>query len=212
MARVVVYGATGRIGQRIVDEALSRGHDVVAAVRNPSKVTATSDRLTVVTTDPTDPGAVAEVARGADAVVASLNGDSDFFAAASRALVDGVRAVADDDPLLLWVGGAASLRLPDGTAVVDSGRIPAEFVPVVRVQIDALRFFRSVEDIRWTYLSPAEVIEPGPRQPGGYRLGGDDLVQDDTGASRITYDDFAAAVVDEVETPAHVGRRFTLGY
>ncbi len=123
-----------------------------------------------------------------------------------------MRDLGGEDPLLFWVGGAGSLLLPDGTAVVDSGRIPAAFVPIVMAQVDVLDLLRSIEGVRWTYLSPAELIEPGARRGGGYRLGGDDLVQDDTGASRISYDDFAAAVLDEVEQPEHVGRRFTLGY
>ncbi len=212
MAKVVVYGATGNIGQRILAEALVRGHDVVAAVRNPAKVTEHSDRLTVVDTDPTDPAAVTGTVRGADAVIASLNGDPDFFDTSSRALVDGLRALGATAPRLLWVGGASSLLLPDGTRLVDSGRIPAAWLPLVQGQIDVLEYFRTVEDVRWTYLSPAEVIEAGGRQPGGFRIGADELVTDAAGTSRITYDDFAAALLDEVDTAAHVNRRFTAGY
>lgn len=211
MTRVVVYGATGNIGQRIVAEALSRGHEVVAAVRDPAKVTETSPLLTVVTTDPTDAYLVTQVSRGADAVVASLNGDGEFFKASSQALVEGLRPLPGG-PRLIWVGGAASLLLPDGTRLVDSGRIPAAWLTTVQHQIDVLDYFRTFDDLPWTYVSPAATIEAGPRQPGGYRLGDDHLVADAAGVSRITYDDFAAAVLDEVESPTHVNARFTLGY
>lgn len=211
MAKVVVYGATGNIGQRILAEALGRGHDVVAAVRDPAKVTETSEHLTVVRTDPTDEYLVTRVGTGTDAVIASLNGDAAFFSTASHALVDGLRPLTGG-ARLIWVGGASSLLLPDGRRLVDSGRIPAEWIPLVTPQIEVLEYFRTFDDLPWTYVSPAETIEPGPRQPGGFRLGDDHLVEDADGVSRITYDDFAAAILDEVETPAHLNARFTVGY
>lgn len=211
MARIVIYGATGKIGQRILAEALDRGHDVVAAVREPAKVATTSEHLTVIRTDPTDEGQVTRAATGADAVVASLNGDAPFFAKASHALLDGLRPLPGG-ARLLWVGGAASLLLPDGRRLIDAGLIPAEWIPVVTPQIEVLDYFRTVDDLRWTYISPAAIIEPGPRRPGGFRLGDDHLVADNDGVSRITYDDFAAALLDEIETPAHPNARFTVGY
>lgn len=211
MARVVIYGATGRIGQRILAEAVDRGHDVVAAVRDPARVTLAAEHLTVVRTDPTDEYLVARVATGADAVIASLSGDRTFFTRAAHALVDGLRPLTGG-ARLIWVGGAASLLLPDGRRLIDAGHIPAEWIPVVTPQIEVLDYFRTFDDLPWTYVSPAETIEPGPRRPGGFRLGDDHVVADADGVSRITYDDFAAALLDEVEVPAHVNRRFTVGY
>jgi putative NADH-flavin reductase len=209
--KIVVYGASGKIGQRIVAEALGRGHDVVAAVRDPARVTTTSDRLTVVQTDPTDEYLVTRMGTRTHAVISALNGDAAFFKKASHALVDGLRPLTGG-ARLIWVGGASSLLLPDGRRLIDAGRIPAEWIPLVTPQIEVLDYFRTFDDLPWTYISPAETIEPGPRQPGGFRLGDDHLVADENGLSRITYDDFAAAIIDEVETPAHLNARFTVGY
>ena len=206
--KVVLYGASGNAGSRILSELQSRGHDVTAAVRNPEKLPAETKS---VRDDLSDTGRIAEIITGADAVVSAYMPppeDTDQLVAVSGRLVDAVRKVGN--PRLLVVGGAASLEVAPGVTVLSSGHLPAPWVPIATSHAKALDLLKS-SDVRWTYFSPAGFFEPGKRT-GKFRLGKNRLITDDKGESRISFEDYAVALVDELEHPAHIQERFTIGY
>ncbi|MGW1839342.1 NAD(P)-dependent oxidoreductase [Streptomyces sp. BBFR2] len=216
MSTLAIFGANGTIGSRVVQEALRRGHQVTAVVRDPAKLTLSDPNLTVTTGDVLDPASVAKVAAGQDAVISAVGGGDGpghiaTIRPAAEALVAGLRTLGDAAPRLLTVGGAGSLRKPDGTQVWDAEGLPAFLLQIMHAHGDALDFYRTVSDIRWTNLSPAALIEPGERT-GTYRTALDDLIVDADGTSRITAEDYAVALLDEVEQPRHTGERFTVGY
>ncbi|MFI9205778.1 NAD(P)-dependent oxidoreductase [Streptomyces sp. NPDC053048] len=215
MAKIALFGATGTIGSRVLREALDRGHQVTAVVRDPAKLTESHANLTVTTGDVLDPASVAEVAQGQDVVVSAVGGgDGPGHVAtiepAAKSLVTGLRTLGDAAPRLVAVGGAGSLRTPDGKQVWDAEGLPEFLLQIMHAHGDALDFYRTVSDVRWTNLSPAGLIEPGERT-GTYRTSLDDLVVDADGKSRISAEDYAVALIDEIETPKHVGERFTVG-
>ncbi|MCE4943821.1 MULTISPECIES: NAD(P)-dependent oxidoreductase [Streptomyces] len=216
MSKIALFGANGTIGSRILDEALRRGHQVTAVVRDPAKVTVTHPALTVVYGDALDSESVTEVAKGQDVVVSAVGGGDGAghiatIRPAAEALVEGVRRLRADAPRLITVGGAGSLRKPDGTQVWDAEGLPVPLLQIMHAHGDALDFYRTVSDVSWTNLSPAATIAPGERT-GSYRTATDDLIVAADGSSRISAEDYAVAVLDEVEEPRHVGERYTVGY
>ncbi|ARZ69234.1 NAD(P)H-binding protein [Streptomyces sp. HU2014] len=216
MAKIALFGANGTIGSRVLREALDRGHQVTAVVRDPAKVTETHDNLTVTKGDVLDPASVTAAAQGQDVVISAVGGgDGPGHVAtiepAAKSLVAGVRAAGADAPRLIAVGGAGSLRTPDGKQVWDAEGLPEFLLQIMHAHGDALDFYRTVTDVRWTNVSPAGLIEPGERT-GAYRTGLEDLVTDGDGKSRISTEDYAVALIDEVEKPQHVGERFTVAY
>ncbi|MCQ4041629.1 NAD(P)-dependent oxidoreductase [Streptantibioticus rubrisoli] len=218
MSTIALFGATGTIGGRILREALSRGHEVTAVVRDPVKLTTEHTRLTVTKGDVLDPTTVAAAAKGKDVVVSAVGGGSGngpghiaTIRPAAESLVGGLRTLGPQAPRLIAVGGAGSLRKPDGGRVWDAPGLPAFLLQIMHAHGEALDFYRTVQDVRWTNISPAATIEPGERT-GSYRTALEELVVDDQGESRISVEDFAVAVVDEIEKPQHVGERFAVGY
>ncbi|MFI0737826.1 NAD(P)-dependent oxidoreductase [Streptomyces sp. NPDC021100] len=214
MAKIALFGANGTIGSRVLREALDRGHQVTAVVRDPAKLTEQHANLTVTTGDVLDPQSVAAAAQGQDVVVSAVGGgDGPGHVAtikpAAESLVAGLRTLGDAAPRLIAVGGAGSLRTPDGKQVWDAEGLPEFLLQIMHAHGDALDFYRTVTDVRWTNLSPAGLIEPGERT-GAYRTGLDDLVVDENGKSRISAEDYAVALVDEIEKPRHIGERFTV--
>ncbi|MEU5418424.1 NAD(P)-dependent oxidoreductase [Streptomyces sp. NPDC001407] len=214
MAKIALFGANGTIGSRILREALDRGHQVTAVVRDPSKLSA-APGLTVVTGDVLDPESVAAAAKGQDVVVSAVGGGDGpghlaTIEPAAKSLVAGVRTLGDAAPRIIAVGGAGSLRTPDGKQVWDAEGLPEFLLQIMHAHGDALDFYRTVSDVRWTNISPAGLIEPGERT-GTYRTALDDLVVGADGKSRISAEDYAVALVDEIERPQHVGERFTVG-
>ncbi|MEU9121802.1 NAD(P)H-binding protein [Streptomyces sp. NPDC048506] len=216
MSTIALFGANGTIGSRILSEALRRGHQVTAVVRDPAKITTSHSNLTVATGDVLDPASVAAAAEGKDVVVSAVGGGDGpghiaTIKPAAESLVAGVRTLGDVAPRLIAVGGAGSLRTPDGKQVWDAEGLPEFLLQIMHAHGDALDFYRTVSDVRWTNLSPAATIAPGERT-GGYRTSTEDLVTDAEGASRISAEDYAVALVDEIERPQHIGERFTVGY
>ncbi|AZQ72390.1 MULTISPECIES: NAD(P)-dependent oxidoreductase [Streptomyces] len=215
MAKIALFGATGTIGSRVLREALDRGHQVTAVVRDPAKLTEQHPNLTVVTGDVLDPASVAAVAKGQDVVVSAVGGGDGpghlaTIKPAAESLVAGLRSLGDTAPRLIAVGGAGSLRTPDGKQVWDAEGLPEFLLQIMHAHGDALDFYRTVSDVRWTNVSPAGQIEPGERT-GTYRTALEDLVVNAEGKSRISTEDYAVALIDEIETPKHVGERFTVG-
>ncbi|MER7186583.1 NAD(P)H-binding protein [Streptomyces hyaluromycini] len=216
MSKIILFGATGTIGSRVLDEALRRGHMVTAVVRDPAKLTRDNANLTVVTGDVLDPAAVAGAAKGHDVVISAVGGgDGPGHIATIRpsaeALVAGIRTLGGDEPRLVMVGGAGSLYMPDGKQVWDAEGLPEPLLQIMHAHGDALDFCRTVRDVKWTSVSPAATIEPGERT-GTYRTATDDLIVAQDGSSRISAEDYAVALLDEIERPQHIGERFTVGY
>lgn len=215
--RVVLYGATGTIGSRILKELLSRGHTVAAVVRDPSKLPA-QNNLTTVKGDILDAGDIAKVVKGADVVVSAYGPPSGAqgpdaaqvgqLVDATRALIAGVRRAGA--PRIIMVGGAGSLEISPGLQIMDSPTFPSAYKPIAAAHRDAFHVLRE-SDLNWTYFSPAMMFQPGERT-GKFRLGKDSLISDDQGDSAISAEDYAIALVDEVEQARHTKQRFTIGY
>ena len=215
--KVVVYGARGKAGSEIAKELLRRGHEVVAVTRTPG---GTPEGAASAVDDASDPEKIAAVVEGADAVVSALmlpHDNAGELVMVTDRVVEGVRRAGarQNRPRLLVVGGAASLFLTgsDGKRVtlLDSGHLPAEWVPIAAAHRTVLERLKANNEIEWTYFSPAAFFEVGPRT-GTFRLGKDDLIVGANGKSEISYADYAIAAVDELEKPQHRGARFTVGY
>jgi len=207
--KVVLFGASGMIGSRILQELVSRGHQVTAVVRNPEKVTATG--VTVVKGDVTDAASVAAAAHGAEAAISAYAPPHTAVGTvltATRSLVAGLDTAGVKRVLV--VGGAGSLEVAPGVQLVDAPDFPQEWKGIALAHRDVLAILKA-SDLEWTYLSPAAFIQPGERT-GKFRLGGKQLVTDEKGESRISAEDYAVALVDELESPKHVRQQFTLGY
>lgn len=210
--KIVVYGGTGNIGQRIVHEALDRGHMVTVVVRDPTALAEQPPRLRVLKGNVLDSAEVSRTISGSDVVVSAVSfrgptPDSGGFSRAATSLVTALRGLGPRAPYLIVVGGAGSLEQPPGVHI----EIPPAWREEVNGQNNSLAYYRTIRDVRWTYFSPAFMITPGKRT-GQFRLGGDQMITDANGNNRISMEDYAAAVVDEAEKPVHVRKRFTIGY
>jgi putative NADH-flavin reductase len=215
--RIVLFGATGNVGQRVVQEARRRGHEVVGVVRDPQAVQPPAAGVTLVRGDATDGASVEKAVRGADAVVSAISPRpsprgraAPSLAAAVRALIAGLRKTGVKR--LLVVGGAGSLEVSPGQALVDLPTFPAAYRDEALAQREALQVLRAeASDLEWTYLSPAPEIHAGART-GTYRTTRDQLLADAQGKSTITFEDYAVALLDELERPRHLRLRFGVAY
>ncbi|MBA2391669.1 MAG: NAD(P)-dependent oxidoreductase [Ktedonobacteraceae bacterium] len=211
---IALFGANGTIGQRILQEALSRGHTVTAIVRTPSKLQISNPGLTIVAGDVLDPISVTQTVAGHDAVISAVgpahdgSSQADFPVKAAHSLIEGLSRA--DVQRLLIVGGAGSLEVAPGLRLVDTPNFPAAWYDGAIAHANALDIYKTTH-LNWTYLSPAAFIEPGERR-GTYRIGTDQLVTDADGKSYITAEDYAVALIDELENPNFSRRRFTLAY
>lgn len=211
--KIALYGATGKIGSRILREALGRGHEVTAIVRDSSRLTETDPALHVVVGDALDPESVASQVVGHDAILSAFGPDPNApqqLEQVAHLLIEGTRRAGVNR--LVVVGGAGSLEVAPGVQLVDTPDFPAGWKAAALAHREGLNILRKdAGDLEWTYFSPAALIQPGERTEK-YRLGGDQLVTDEKGDSRISMEDFAKALVDELEHPAHIRQRFTIGY
>jgi putative NADH-flavin reductase len=201
---VALIGATGFVGARLLAELVARGHRVTAIVRNPGKVPAL-DGVTARAGDVHDRDGLAALLAGHDAVISAVH----FLASDGPTLLAAVRQ--SGVPRYLVVGGAGSLEVAPGVRLVDTDGFPEIYLGEARAGAAYLDLLRAVPALDWTFLSPSAVIAPGERT-GRFRLGDDALLVGADGESRISAEDFAAALVDELERPAHPRRRFTVGY
>ncbi|GAA1767642.1 MULTISPECIES: NAD(P)-dependent oxidoreductase [Streptomonospora] len=211
MANIAVFGASGMIGSRVVDEALARGHGVTALARDRTRLPHKGERLAVATADVLDPGDVTAAARGQDVLVSAVGGDGhrSVVEPAARTIVEALRNL-EDRPRFIMVGGAGSLEAAPGKRVWDTPGLPEDVLATMHAHGEALEFLRGVTDVGWTNISPPAVVEPGERT-GGYRTDTHRLVADAQGTSRISAEDYAVALVDEIESPRHPDERFTVG-
>lgn len=216
MNKTALIGASGFVGGAILNELLSRGYKVEALVRNPSKITVENPDLTVKKVDVADEKALAEDLKGYDTVISAYNPGWTNPNIYNETLQNYPRIVEAAKKAgvkrLLIVGGAGTLFCAPGLRVVDSGVIPAEIMDGVK---SLGKFYLDIlineKDIDWVFFSPAGAFVEGTRT-GKYRLGKDDLIVDSKGNSTISVADYAKAMVDELETPAHHRERFTIGY
>jgi hypothetical protein len=207
---VVLYSPTGMIGSRVLTELVSRGHNVTAIARDPSKVPA-KPGVNAVKGDIFDTTDVAAKTVGVDAVISAYGpgtGDVNDLLKATRSLIAGLDK--SDVKRLIFVGGAGSLLVTPGVSLIDSGHLPEEYKAIAIAHHDALSLLRQ-SDLDWTYFSPAAFIQPGERT-GKFRLGTTSLVADEKGNSSISAEDYSIALVDELENSKHIRQQFTAAY
>jgi putative NADH-flavin reductase len=203
MAHVALIGASGRAGSPILKELSDRGHKVTAIARNPEKIAALPN-VTAKKGDVFDKNGLTTLLKGHDAVVSAVH----FTASDPGTLVEAVRASGAKRYLV--VGGAGSLEVAPGKRLVDQPEFPAAYKPEALKGGEFLALLKNEKEIDWTFLSPSAMFVPGERT-AKFRLGKDALLTNDKGSS-ISFEDYAIALVDEIEKPAHSRQRFTVGY
>ena len=220
--RILVYGATGKVGTHVVDEALERGHSVTAVSRDPSRIQQQHENLSAVTGDLLDSDSIASLVIDQDVIIISVRGivgkskipENAIQRIAVEKVVNVLRDIGDDAPRLIHVGGSGTLEVEPGVRYAD--KLPNIFLPKsmeaeIQGQILALEYLRTVCDVKWSYATPAKNFTNGKRT-GAYRTGGDAVLEDAKGRSRISRRDFAVALIDEAENANHVRRRFSVAY
>ncbi len=211
--KIAVFGASGTIGQRIAQEAFFRGHEVKAIVRDPARLPLAHPLLTIEVGDILDSARVAQTIVGSDVVVSAIGPTG---SASVRVLVDAAHALIESLPQagvkrLVVIGGAGSLEVAPGIQLVDTPDFPEALKALALAHREALEAYRTAENLDWTYVSPALFIAPGERT-GAYRIALDQLLTNGKGESRISAEDYAVALVDEIEAPRFVRQRFTVAY
>ena len=207
---IVIYGATGEVGSLVVREALGRGHRVFAVSRHPESIEINDPNLLAVKGDLLDRASVAETVAGKDVVILSVRGvigdsgapESALQFMAAETLVDVLFTMGDSAPRLLHVGGSGSLEVEPG--VLFAEKLPKILLPKdleveILGQILALEFYRKVDDVSWTYVTPPKNFTNGPRT-GVFRIGGDQALED------------AVALIDEAEQARYPRKRISVAY
>jgi len=209
--KVAVYGATGQSGSRILKELVSRGHRVTAIARDPAKLPQPGPGVLVRQDDLSDPKQIAAAVDGADAVISAYappQDRPDEIVGVTQRQVDALSKAPN--ARLIVVGGAGGLYVAPGVTLIDSGYLPEPYLPIAKAHLQALNVLKA-STIDWTYLAPAAYFVPGERT-GKFRLGKDELIANSAQESRISMEDYAVALVDELEKPQHRRQRFSVGY
>jgi uncharacterized protein len=212
--KIALIGANGKIGSRILEEALDRGHTLTGIARNPD-FGIKKERLTWVKADALDTDALAIAIKGNDAVISAFGIDWNnpntyqLFSEIAKSII--LAAKKSSVKRVINVGGAGSLEVAPGLQLVDTPGFPEGWRKGADEQRKSLEVFRKEKDLDWTFFSPAIMIEPGSRT-GKFRIGKDNPVFDEEGNSTISYDDYAVALIDELENPHFIEQRFTVGY
>lgn len=212
--KIALIGATGFVGSAILKEALDRGHEVAAIVRNPGKLTPHA-KLHMKKGDVYNEDEVVRLVTGHDAVISAFNpgwSNPDIYnqqVKGARSIINGVKKAGVKR--LLFVGGAGSLEVKPRVQSVDLPEFPSEYKQGALATREALNMLRNEPTLDWSFLSPSADLFPGQRT-GQFRLGTDQLLANAQGESRISVEDYAKAMIDEVEKPTHIRRRFTVGY
>lgn len=209
--KVALYGATGKAGSRILKELVSRGHRVTAIARDPAKLPQPAPGVNVKQDDLSDPKKIAAAVDGAEAVISAYGPPRDDVSAIVGVTQRQVEALSHKANVrLIVVGAAGGLQVAPGMQLVDSEYFPEPYQPIARAHINAMNVLKA-SSIDWTYLAPAAYFEPGERT-GKFRLGKDELIANAQQESRISMEDYAIALVDELEKPRHRRQRFSVGY
>ena len=220
--RILVYGATGKVGTHVVDEALERGHVVTAVSRDPSRIQQQHDNLSAVVGDLLDSISIANLVIDQDVIIVSVRGivgkpkipENAIQRIGVEKVVNVLRDFGNDAPRLIHVGGSGTLEVEPGVLYAD--KIPKLFLPKsleveIQGQVLALEYLRTVNDVSWSYATPAKNFTNGKRT-GTFRIGGDAMLKDSRGRSRISRRDFAVALIDEAENADFVQQRFSVAY
>lgn len=210
---IALIGASGFIGSGLLKEALSRGHRVKALVGHPERLTP-HPQLAAVKVDALDTSGLTVELVGLDAVISAFSGHAQedvygYYMRGIRSIINATKAA--HVPRLLVVGGAGSLEVAPGVQLMDTPEFPVQWKGTAQGAREALALLRQEPGLDWTMLSPAAFISPGQRT-GKFRLGGDQLLSNAAGKSAISVEDFAVAMIDELETPRHHRARFTVAY
>jgi len=216
MKKIALIGASGLVGSAILKESLQRGHMVTAIVRNPDKIKLEDPNLLIKKGDVLSEQSVPELISGADVVISAYNPGwtnpniAEETTRAYNSIIGGVKKAKI--PRLLIVGGAGSLYVAPEKRLMDTGVIPQSFMPAIEALADVFYDLQKEEkEMDWAFFSPAGNIAPGERT-GKFRLGKDNLIVDPKGESNISVEDYAVAMLNEVEAPEHHRERFTIGY
>ena len=212
--KITVFGAAGEVGSRVVSEALSRGHEVTAVVRDSTQFNKLPQ---AVKSCAGDAGTIEDVVRltaGQDLVISAIRpptGDETLLAPITQSILSGVEK---SDVRVLIVGGAASLKIPgqgNTTVLTAPNFLPKDVINIARACFAQHEICNADQNAKWVYLSPPAMLIPGTRT-GKYRLGSDELLFDKNGLSQISMEDFAVVLLDEAELPKHNRSRFTAAY
>ncbi len=212
--RITVFGAAGNVGSRVVAEALTRGHEVTAVVRDPARFSELPAAAIARAANAANVEDIAALSAGQDVVISATRptpGHEGELVSTAKTLLAGLRRTGTR---LLLVGGAGSLLVPgqEGATVIDDPKfLPAAWRDIAQACIDQLKVCRAEPTVDWAYLSPPALLQPGERT-GHYRLGDDELLLDVNGNSTISMEDLAVALLDEVERPKRHRTRFTVAY
>ncbi len=216
--KIALIGASGFVGTAVLNELLSRGHKVTGIARDISKVQVSHEQLTLESGDVFDVAAIANLLTGQDAVVSTFNAGwtnpnlYEDFLSGSKAIQEAVKSAGVKR--LLVVGGAGSLFIAPGLQLVDTPEFPEAYKAGATAARDYLGYLRNEEAIDWTFLSPAIEMHQGTSgvRKGHYRTGLENPVFDENSRSVISAEDMAIAIVDELEHPQFVQKRFTVAY
>ncbi len=212
--KLIVFGATGDVGSRVVTEALARGHDVTAAVRNEAAFAKLPEGIRPVIADAKDPAALAAAMESQEMAISALRsppGREGEIVALTRSILN---AASRTGLRVIIVGGAARLHLPNGsphTVLSDPDFLPENIVPIARASMAQWELCATETSANWTYASPSALLQPGQRL-GAFRTGTDTLLVDEAGKSEISMEDFAVALVDEAQSTKFPRAGFTVGY
>lgn len=210
--KILVLGATGSVGNLVVAEALSRGHDVTAVARGNNSNIASEAKFVVA--DAANSEKIAQLAQNQDVVISAirpLTGQENTVSATTEALLNGMR---NANSRLLIMGGAANLIVPNSggkTVIDDPNYLPSEFRAVGQASLDQLKVCLAEQEVDWVYLSPSAIFETGIRT-ANYRIGTNELLVDSQGISKISMEDAAVALLNEAEKPRYHREVFTIGY
>jgi len=202
--KIAVIGASGNAGSRITAELARRGHAVTAIARNPEKIAAQAN-VTATKGDVMDQAGLARLIAGHDAAISSVH-----FLASDPAKLIGAAKESKVGRYLV-VGGAGSLEVAPGVRLVTTPGFPVAYKAEAEKGAAFLDLLRAEKELNWTFLSPSALFTAGERT-GKFRLGTDQLLTASDGKSSISFEDFAVALADEIERPAHIRQRFTVGY
>ncbi len=206
--KIAIIGATGLVGTKILSESLDRGHEVTAIVRNPERLP-THPQLRTAKGDATRPAELASLVTGHEVMISAFNPGKDESGTGAQSIVDAAKR--SGVKRLLVVGGAGSLEVAPGKRLVDQPDFPAQWKDGALRTADFLDQLRNEAELDWAFVSPAAMLAPGERT-GHYRVGGDQLLTDSDGESRISLEDYAVAMLDEAERPQYHRKRFSVAY